>query len=92
MKKSILTLVLILIAVPTFAQPGPMMREAHDEIANILKLTPDQQAAWQSAHSDFAAANRTLFDSQNSIAHQIDTALKSTSPDACGFSSRTSVP
>jgi len=85
---ALITLTLIVTAlVATIAVA--QMHSGHEQadmaafIAKELQLTPDQQAVFDSAHAEFQATAQPLIARQRDLGRQIETAVKSSSVDAC---------
>lgn len=83
---SLIAIVVLAVAGATVATAQMHSREHADMaafVAKQLQLTPDQQAVFDSAHSEFQTATQPLFARQRELGQQVETAVKSSSVDAC---------
>jgi hypothetical protein len=83
MKHVLVVIVLVLLTV-TAAVAGEEPRLGR-EVAEFLQLTPAQQTAWDNAQADFRSATAPLFAKREQLGHDMETALKAKSTDACSL-------
>ena len=82
--KHILTVIVMLLVSASIALAGEEPR-LNREVAEFLQLTPAQQTSWDNAQADFRSATAPLFAKREQLGHDLETALKNKSTDACGI-------
>jgi hypothetical protein len=82
MKHVLIVIVTLLLASVALAGEEPRLGR---DVAEFLQLTPAQQTAWESAQADFRSATAPLFARREQLGHDMETALKAKSTDACSL-------
>lgn len=81
MKRLLIGLMALAVALPVMAQEGPIGEGAQEIVIRYLELTPDQVAVWDQLVADFEAEAQPLREAIAEIQAQIDELFANGSPD-----------
>ena len=81
MRKVLLALVVLALAVPALADDGPLAQRAKGEVVGFLALTPDQVAQWDALLAVRQQAVPPLRTQLQGIEEQLKTLLAQSNPD-----------
>lgn len=81
MKRLLIGLIALAVALPVMAQEGPIGEAARFSIIQYLELTPDQVAVWDQLVADFEADAEPLREAIAEVQTQIDELFAGGDPD-----------
>ena len=81
MKRFVLSLLVVAMAVPVFADDPCIVGRSHEAIVNFLQLTPDQVSQWDALVVDREATVTPLRDQLEAIKEQLGELLGNPAPD-----------
>ena len=81
MKRFVLSLLVVAMAVPVFADEPCIVGRSHEAIVNFLQLTPDQVTQWDALVSDRESTVAPLRDQLAAVKEQLAELLGNPDPD-----------
>ena len=81
MKRLLIGMIVLAVAIPAVAQESPLGDVAKDRIVNFLELTPDQVAAWDLLIAESQAAAEPLREAIRAVQAEINALFEGGDPD-----------
>ncbi len=81
MKRFVLSLLVLALAVPVFADDPCVVGRSHEAIVNFLQMTPDQVSQWDALIADRETVVTPLRDQLDAVKQQLAELLSGPDPD-----------